>query len=168
MSKCVDVQSIEVCVKSKMCHLVGESVHLGEWWAKRTGCRAGCRRQWLADTNQEATGNHWWLSNRLRTELEKHFMVVSLKVVLGWGKGHSGESLRLGAGQQLGPGQLEGRGAGGWRPWFGPRVRLVGHMASEGWAISGPLILKFNNWENGESIRKLRPGRGSDLSKFVT
>lgn len=30
------------------------------------------------------------------------------------------------------------------------------------------MILRFNNWEEGESIKKLKSGRSSALSKFVT
>lgn len=46
--------------------------------------------------------------------------------------------------------------------------KLVGNMASEGRDITRPLILRYNNWGNGESIKKLWPGRGIDVSKFVT
>lgn len=46
--------------------------------------------------------------------------------------------------------------------------KLVGNMASEGRDITRPLILRYNNWENGDSIKKLWPGRGIDVSKLVT
>lgn len=46
--------------------------------------------------------------------------------------------------------------------------KLVGNMASEERGITRPLILRYKNWENGESIKKLWSGRGIDVSKFVT
>ena len=46
--------------------------------------------------------------------------------------------------------------------------KLVGNMPSEDWSIIWPLIMRFPNWENAESIKKWRPGRWSDLSKSGT
>ena len=41
-------------------------------------------------------------------------------------------------------------------------------MAGEDRGIIWPLIVRFTNWENSESIKKWRPGRWTDLSKFGT
>lgn len=41
-------------------------------------------------------------------------------------------------------------------------------MAGEDRGIVWPLIVRFTNWENSESIKKWRAGRWTDLSKAGT
>lgn len=54
VSKCVEVESTDICVQSKTCHLAGEWMHSGEQWAFRVNREvgAGCRGLGLAGINR--------------------------------------------------------------------------------------------------------------------
>lgn len=69
-----------------------------------------------------------------------------------------GEQLRQGGRNEKGR-ALEGHDSATQKP--------VGNMAGEDRGIDRPLISRYMSWENRGSIKKLRPGRGVDLSKCV-
>lgn len=142
--------------------LPGEKVHWGEPWALRM---KGMLRQSVEDCDWQMWMERQWRTSddfKIKDRIREEPLVVNLdmelecskgerkKVEVGrlvrkWGKGSWNEKERV----------IEGHAS--------VTQKLIGNMSHQGWGILQSQIWRLNNWENGGSIKKSRPGKDSDL-----